>query len=183
MALHAAKHPHSLCCGFLLSLKTEPQNITDAIPVSHTSNYLAPSLQIAYSSVTAYGLERDLIVSGYYQTECETDAGRPDIFSQKIAEKIQDSIAGAVICLLSFDVKSQINICLYQMTDNKWRKRSPESVSVETDPEVLAENIIYSKEKLYRQVVDFDEHLDDISLDWSNARVARRLEHLLADAL
>lgn len=181
MAMHAIKHPHTLCCGFLLSSDEEHHRITDAVPISHTSNYLTPSLEVAYSSVLAYAEDQNLVISGYYQSNKSNESSQPDIFGQRIAEKVQETVPQAVICLLSFGSESQIKADLFHMVDGKWRKKPSDKTVLETDPEVLAENVIYTKERLYRQIVDFDEHLDEISLDWTNAKVAERVEFLLAD--
>ena len=34
------------------------------------------------------------------------------------------------------------------------------------------------KSKAYRQLIDFDNHLDDISLDWNNTHINEMLKHL-----
>lgn len=187
MAMHAIKYPHSVCCGLLLSSGANGEQhegnqeiIVDAIPISHISNYLTPHIEVAFTVVNAYAREQGMVVSGYYQTSSVNECNQPDIFSQRVAEKIQEAYPTALICYINTDTDSQFSLDIYRCGDGKWRRSDVDKMSFETDPEVLAENIIYSKEKLYRQIVDFDEHFDDISLEWTNLRVAQRVKHLVA---
>lgn len=175
MSMHAMKYAHSLCAGLLLSAKgTEEDNlsIVEAIPVSHASKCLAPNLEIAYNAIKKYADKQDLQICGYYQTESVTE----DAFCQKIGEKIVESFPKAVMCYLNFG--KQVTLEPYQYVEGKWRRKQ---YNVETDSELIVDNILFSKEKLYRRIVDFDDHFDNIDLDWTNAILGEKIDKLMTE--
>lgn len=187
--LHAMKYPHYSCSGLLLSPKSNESSanvmkVIEAIPISHASYCLSPNVEVAFNSVNLFALEQDLVISGYYQTDRYNDVGYPDIFSQRITEKICESYPNAVLCYVNFDTtQAQTFLIPHQMVDGKWRRKPLDTFEVEVDPEVIAERILFSKKRLYREVVDFDDHFDDITLDWTNAEVAQIVDRALTDVL
>lgn len=192
VVMHAMKYPHTMCKGLLLSPKpsVEGENgdeqsktrIIDAIPISHASqsNYLTPNTEVAFNSVGVFAQEQELVVSGYYQTERYPDPSEPDLFTQKVTEMICETYPNAVLCLVSFG-DAMASLSLLQLIDGKWRRKPPSSFKVETDPDIIAENILYTKDKLYRKIVDFDDHFDDISLDWTNASIGQKIDFLISN--
>lgn len=209
MVMHTMKYPHSVCCGLLLSPRpneeretdgdhpkehedqgnnseneqqTDTIRIIDAIPISHASHYLAPNIEVALNSVSIFAQEQDLVISGYYQTDRYNEPNCIDAFGQRVTEKIAESYPSAVLCFVSFDGSmARTFLDMHHLIDGKWRRRPAHSYKVEEDPEVIAECILYSKEKLYREIVDFDDHFDNISLDWTNAKISQRIDYLVAN--
>lgn len=201
MAMHAMKYPHSVCCGLLLSPKPSDDSdeneqkdnqvedscdrtakIIDAIPISHASHYLAPNIEVALNSVSIFAQEQELVISGYYQTDRYNEPGCIDAFGQRVTEKIAETYPNAVLCFVSFEgPMAQTILDLHHLVDGKWHRRPPQSFKVENDPDVIAECILYSKEKLYRKIVDFDDHFNNISLDWTNAKISQRIDYLVAN--
>lgn len=209
MVMHAMKYPHSVCCGLLLSPKPVSKNkqdgqgdndsdsngsndeaqdgqtktrIIDAIPISHASHYLAPNIEIALSCVGSYAQDQDLVISGYYQTDKYNETGCIDIFGQRVAEKIAESYPKAVLCFVSFEgPMAQAILDLHHLSEGKWQRRPSQSYQVEEDPDVISECILYTKEKLYRKIVDFDDHFNNISLDWTNSSISQRIDKLVAN--
>lgn len=197
MVMHTMKYPHSVCSGLLLSPKPsitqaggeEDQNdcdgakttrIIEAIPITHNSHYLAPNIEIALNSVSVFAQEQELVISGYYQTE--KNLCHLDVFGQRVTERIAEFYPNAVLCFVGFnDSTAQTILNLHHLIDGKWRSRPEQSYRVENDPEVLAEKILYSKEKLFRKIVDFDDHFNDISQDWTNLKISQRIDHLVAN--
>lgn len=174
MMLHSIKYPHSTCSGLLLSAKSSEDkiDITDAIPISHASHFLEPNIEIAFNSISAYARKQELVIVGYYQTSNEID-----IFSQRIAERISETYPSAVLCLIGSSDDNPHQLDPHQLVDGKWRRKS---FSLEMDCASL-DSVIYSNEKLYRKIVDFDEHFNDISLDWTNASVGQKIDTLVAN--
>lgn len=158
--------------------------IIDIIPVSHASHGLATNLETAFNSVNLYAQDQDLIVSGYYQTDRNNESSSyPDVFCQKIMDKICELHREAVLCLINFDGDDPKTLLVpHQFVDGKWRRKPKSSYRVEIEPGNLCQNIVYSKERLYRHIVDFDEHFNDISLDWTNAKLSQQIDHLIANA-
>lgn len=211
MVMHAMKYPHSICSGLLLSPKSEcneegdnssssenednendhgdsdgnnknKTRIIEAIPISHASHCLAPNIEIAFNSVSVFAQEQELVISGYYQTDRYNESTCPDTFSQRVTEKICETYPNAVLCFVSFEgLLAQSLLDPHSLIDGKWRRKPPHTFRIDCDPEVIAENILYSKEKLYRKIVDFDEHFNNISLDWTNAKISQRIDYLVAN--
>ena len=156
--------------------------IIDAIPISHTSHYLAPNNEVALNSVSIFAQEQELVISGYYQTDRYSDHTCIDAFGQRVTEKISETYPNAVLCFISFEAPTARAILdLLHLVDGKWRRRPQQSFAIENDPDVLANTVLYSKEKLYRKIVDFDDHFDNISLDWTNAKISQRIDYLVAN--
>jgi len=186
MVMHAMKHPHAVCSGILLSSKPEgegDQSVTrvrEAIPISHLSQFLAPSIEIAFNAIKKYAQDQELVISGYYQTDRFNEIGCPDPFNQRVADKIYEHYPNAVLCFVGFE-ESIVQSFLepYQFTDGKWRRKNAREFTIECDLEVIADNILYSRERLYRKIVDFDDHFNDIQLDWTNAFLSQRIDSLV----
>lgn len=156
--------------------------IIEAIPISHASHCLAPNIEIAFNSVSVFAQEQELVISGYYQTDRYTDSSCPDTFSQRVTEKICETYPNAVLCFVSYEgTLAQSLLDPHQLVDGKWRRKPPHTFKVENDPELIAEHIFYSKEKLYRKIVDFDDHFNDIASDWTNAQISQRIDYLVAN--
>jgi hypothetical protein len=211
MILHCIRNPSSVCCGLLLSARSEygdenddtanqensgdannadeqqqqpirTNRIIDAIPISHTSHYLAPNNEVALNSVSIFAQEQELVISGYYQTDRYSDHTCIDAFGQRVTEKISEAYPNAVLCFISFEAPmGRAILDLLHLVDGKWRRRPPHAFTIENDPDVLASTVLYSKEKLYRKIVDFDDHFDNISLDWTNAKISQRIDYLVAN--
>ena len=102
-----------------------------------------------------------------------------DVFSQRIADKIADLSGKSV--LLTFDNKKlgqplEHHALIGQISSNsssnsesgKWRKCPSASLKVDEDSLTLASNFI--RDKVYKDLSDFDNHLDDITQDYLNVR-------------
>lgn len=157
--------------------------IIEAIPISHASHIgNAPIIEIAFNSVSVFAQEQELVICGYYQTDRNISSPEPDIFSQKVTDKICESYPNAVLCFISFESGlPQSLLDPHQLIDGKWRRKAPNTCSIESDPDVIADNILYSKEKLYRKIVDFDDHFNNITLDWTNAKISQKIDYLIAN--
>jgi len=206
MFMHIMKHSHAVCCGLFLSPKPQSGDnegseenkagdqenqssaaiakVIDVVPLLHTSHYLAPAMEIALNSVNIYAQEQELFISGYYQTAKYEHA--LDIFGQRVTEKITETYRDAVLCQVAVLPSQEsrefphIHLDLHQFVDGKWRRKTSQ-YEVENGISLIKEKIIFSKEKLYRQIVDFDDHFNDISLDWTNAKISQRIDYLVAN--
>lgn len=209
MIMHTMKHASSsICSGLLLSPRpksdeeheqeaheggddasddgqqqqsTKTIRIIDAIPISHTSHYIASINEIALNAVSIYAQEQELVISGYYQTELRDPQSCANHFAMRVAEKISETYHNAVLCFVGLDSGGQTLLDLMHLIDGKWRRRPPHSYTVENEQDVLASNVLYTHEKLYRQIVDFDDHFDNIALDWTNAEIGRRIDYLVTN--
>jgi len=61
----------------------------------------------------------------------------------------------------------------------KWRKREGSSLKLEHDSVTLQCAAAVIHKKIYRDLVDFDMHLDDISLDYKNVELNMEIDSCL----
>lgn len=190
IVMHSMKYPHCVCSGLLLSPRREIGiekdkdekellTIAEAIPVSHASQCLTANVDIALHALKSYAQKQDMIISGYYQTDRPNEQGEPDLFSQRMMDKISNLFPKPVLCYLKFNEslsKSILNP--HQYIDGKLRQLNSNSFSVDCDTEFIAEKVLYSRENMYREIIDFDEHFNDISLDWTNAAIGCRIDEI-----
>lgn len=156
--------------------------IIEAIPISHASHCITPNIEIAYNSVNIYAQQQQLVICGFYQTDRYNEPPCSDTFSQRVTEKLSESYPNAVLCLVSFDCSTPHSLLdPHQLIDGKWRRRGPQSYTIEDDPDVIANNIFFSRDKLYRLIVDFDDHFNNLDVDWTNAMISQKIDYLIAN--
>lgn len=180
MSMHSMKYPYATCTGFFLSPangegdKDSKLRIVETIPVTHTSHYSAPNIEIALNAVKAFAIEQELVISGYYHIGTTgDDASSPDLYAQRVCEKISETFPNPILCIVS---PTSLKLLPHQYIDGKWRVKSTHTITIESN----SDSIIHSKDKLHRDIVDFDEHLDNISLDWTNQKIAQKIDLLSA---
>ncbi|KXJ24279.1 ER membrane protein complex subunit 8 [Exaiptasia diaphana] len=179
MLLHAAKYPHKAVNGVLLgeeSIQDSEVYAQDAIPLFHQCLGLAPMLEVALNQVDSYCKASGLQIVGYFQANEHIDNNSPDGIAYKIGEKITDHCANG--CLLMIDNTKlsvscdDVAIKCYIVQDNKWKLIDKDlSVAGGDDTLNLTSDLIEGK--AYQSLVDFDNHLDDMSLDWLNHDINR----------
>lgn len=76
------------------------------------------------------------------------------------------------LCLESIAIK------LAQFTDGKYKVVDPQKILLNPDHTLDACSILLSK-RSYVDLVDFDNHLDDISLDWKNEQMNTEIRNIL----
>lgn len=200
IVMHVMKHCHTTCTGLLLSPNPKVSSrqgdtqegssnrlvIIDSIPLfHHGTNSTTPNYEIALNSVAVYAQHQQLRISGIYQANRAESDNTPDIFSRRITEKISEAgNENAVLCMIDNygfqSMEAHSILRPYQLVDGRLKPTNT-SVTVEgNNNERLNKEILLSKDKLYRAIVDFDDHLDDISLDWTNARVTQKIDYLCA---
>ena len=101
-----------------------------------------------------------------------------DNFSQRIADKISDHCPNAVLVTidnkhLGKEMKSHALI-VQQNIDGKWRSKDRNAIRLEKETlDALAELIA---KKLHKEIVDYDNHLDDISRDFLNVELNMEID-------
>ena len=110
-----------------------------------------------------------LVISGLYHAHDNLRDNHVDTFSQKIADKIAENIPGTILVTidskkLSLNIESHALIVhQHEAASGKWKRREG-SVRLEHDNVTLQCATAVIHKKIYRDIVDFDTHLDDISL-------------------
>jgi len=193
MLMHAAKYPSSSINGVLLSKVgggRNPVKYVDCIPMLHINTALAPMAEVALAQIEAEVSGCGLMISGLYHAHDNLRDNHVDTFSQKIADRIAENVAtagggGAVIVTLD-SKKLSLNIdhhaLLVQQHDTnsgKWKKRDVGSIRLEHDSVTLQCAAAVIHKKIFRDLVDFDMHLDDISLDYKNVEINMEIDSCL----
>lgn len=188
LALHALKHPAAAVNGLLVGRLADPAaspavvSVADAVPLSHQPHHLPllPTLELALTLVEDHFQAQGLAVVGYYHA----NARRDDADLPAVAKRVGDHIfryfpRAAVLLLDNVKLEEVVKgssrdavVQLYTRDSSKsWRQAGSDGSSQLELKEpstnvVLADHVTTKK---WQQVVDFDDHLDDISKDWLNA--------------
>ncbi|KAE8777493.1 ER membrane protein complex subunit 8/9 [Hordeum vulgare] len=188
LALHALKHPAAAVNGLLVGRLADPAaspaavvSVADAVPLSHQPHHLPllPTLELALTLVEDHFQPQGLAVVGYYHA----NARRDDADLPAVAKRVGDHIfryfpRAAVLLLDNVKLEEVVKgnsrdavVQLYTRDSSKsWRQAGSDGSSQLKLKEpstnvVLADHVTTKK---WQQVVDFDDHLDDISKDWLN---------------
>jgi hypothetical protein len=190
--LHALKHPTNAVSGVLVgkvagsavdnanttenseeSFKVE---IVDAVPLFHGQHGLLPMLELALSQVEDYlSLEKEgLVIVGYYHANERFDDYELSPLARRIAEHIARYTPQAGVLLLDNRLLGALKkgtnkkpvVQLYTRDAARgWRENGDLTLKEATANSILAD---YISEKRQHALVDFDDHLADISKDWLN---------------
>jgi len=165
--LHTAKYPHEAVNGILLSTNTEDDSnkvmFVDAIPLFHMALGLSPMCEIALEQIESYCSAQGLRITGYYQANEHYKNTSSNFVANRICEKIADRFGQVQFAMvdnrrLSLDMISSAIVM---------KNREKTSVSLESD-EVCGVASCLLQSRAFRQLVDFDNHLDDVTADWRN---------------
>jgi hypothetical protein len=181
IVLHAVKYPHSAIRGFLLGKRQGQQNppiVVDAIPALHGSLLNAP-LEILLITLDTYCTEHKLQIVGiYFANDRLNDTSFDDIFA-KTGERLHSVFPNPVILQVDNSKLSLVpkNICLkaFNYDSKTWKPSSCFLTNEETGLRTASRAI---EEKVYREIVDFEVHLDDPSLDIFNAEITEKIRQL-----
>uniref|UniRef100_A0A7S2WTW0 MPN domain-containing protein n=1 Tax=Rhizochromulina marina TaxID=1034831 RepID=A0A7S2WTW0_9STRA len=185
VVLHAVKHPHCGVSGFLLGSVEDGGRrvlVADAVPLFH-SHPLAPGLEAAAQLVTAAGGK----IVGFYESNASASTkGTYSLVGERAMQTIEAECAGAVlVCLVSERLAQPKDHALQVLRrgggrwDVKLRARDADSQDV-TMPLALQLCREAVSLGLHEKLVDFDDHLEDVSKNPLNPAVAGDLGQLVA---
>ncbi|GAN09647.1 UPF0172-domain-containing protein [Mucor ambiguus] len=176
--LHAAKYPSSDVCGVLLGKNTaDGLLVKTAIPFFHHWTTVTPMLEIALKQTNLYAKKNDLNIVGWYHGNARSDDTVLPERAIKVTETIKrNNQDKAIIFLINNKQLAHLEadesaITPFVYTDNQWRKLKEPFTSNNLDA-TLNEKDTYSKVRglfsssAYNRIHDFDEHVDDVSLNW-----------------
>ncbi|ORZ20283.1 hypothetical protein BCR42DRAFT_389511 [Absidia repens] len=154
--IHAAKYPFDQVCGLLLGIieKETVTKVTTAVPLFHHWTTLTPMLDIALQQVEVYAKKKQLQIVGWYQA----NVGMDDVSLQENAIKVNNEKLGSM-------EKVTDALVVYDYVELQWRinrDQFKDQVKQEYLPKVYG--LLNSSG--YLRVVDLDDHLENISLDW-----------------
>uniref|UniRef100_A0A0D9W314 MPN domain-containing protein n=1 Tax=Leersia perrieri TaxID=77586 RepID=A0A0D9W314_9ORYZ len=187
LALHALKHPAAAVNGLLVGRLLDGADaaavvsVADAVPLCHHPHHLPllPTLELALTLVEDHFAAQGLAVVGYYHANARSGDAELPLVAKRVGDHIFRSFPRAAVLLLDNKkleeaVKGKSRepvVQLYTRDSSKsWRQAGSDGSSQLTLKEpstnmVLADHVTTKK---WQQVVDFDDHFDDISKDWLN---------------
>lgn len=182
MILHAAKYPHCAINGLLLGRLSKDKDellVTDAVPLFHVCLHVSPMAEIALTQVDQAASNENLTIAGYYVANESISDLSIDKAANKIADKIAENFSSA--CFIVVDNKHLTlsmetpGIAVSQYNDGKWRGKD-----YKVDNEVLDTAAALLEQRAFKALVDFDNHLDDVSQDWKNKDLNKLIDDVAA---
>ncbi|XP_012710557.2 ER membrane protein complex subunit 8 [Fundulus heteroclitus] len=184
MLLHTAKYPHCAVNGLLVAEKTKekkkdghggPVLCVDCVPLFHGTLALAPMLEVALTLIDSWCKENNYVIVGYYQANEQTQDSRPNQVAQKVAARISENFNEAVIVMvdssrLTMSCFEPI-VFIYDHVENKWKNREVTTDAFEDWNEAQTITSALLVGRSYENLIDFDNHLDDLRNDWTNPAI------------
>jgi len=183
--LHAAKYPHCCINGVLLatasSSKTKEIEFVDAIPLFHNTLNLTPMAEIALTQVDQVASTQGLIIAGYYTAHENIRENSLEKANHRMSDKIAENFSAA--CLVVVDNRKlspqldNLALKIAQFSDGKYRAVDINRILL--DPiHTLDVCTSLLEQQSYKSLVDFDNHLDDISQDWTNCHINKEIAEI-----
>jgi len=189
MVLHSAKHPGSVNGVLLGQTLADGSEVfaSDIIPLLHHWTSFSPMMEIGLDLARSNAEERQLKLVGYYQASDRPDDERVLIpVGSKVASILRKEFDAAFAIVIDSSsimtgVPSLIPF-LPTTSEGSWTRR-PSIGGVPASPSVSPENVpqfrleeperssgavlpAIHEQCLHRQFGDFDDHLEDVSIDW-----------------
>ncbi|XP_052741795.1 ER membrane protein complex subunit 8/9 homolog [Bicyclus anynana] len=190
--LHAAKYPHCAVNGVLLAdgsniksgNKNQDLDIVDSIPLFHHSHYVSPMAEIALTQIELQAQQDNRVIAGYYAA-CENfrDNTVEKCPGQKIAEKIVEYFPSAVFIVV--DNKRMVQnldtpaIKIHKYSEGKWKPKDANKVLFQS--QYVLETVSHLlQRRVQKDLVDFDNYLDDSTQDWTNLGIEKLIASINA---
>lgn len=179
LVLHSLKHPTSAVNGVLIgrvNTSNDVVEVTDAVPLFHSHIPLLPQLEISLIMIEEYFSAKGLNIVGYFHANERSDDSELGGVAKNIGDHICRYFPQAAILLLDnkkLDAlkKSKDRSAILQLyvrdTSKNWKLVQSDRFSLK-EPAANLVLLDYIESEKWNGIVDFDDHLDDISKDWLN---------------
>lgn len=186
LVLHALKHKTSTVNGVLLgrfaSHNEEVLEISEAVPLFHSQIALLPPLEIALLQIEEYFGVQGLSIVGYFHANERFDDRELCNVAKNVGDHISRYFPQAAVLLLDNMKLEALQsgkdggpvMQLYTRDASKgWKPVVADGKSRFTLKEPSANVVLhdYIISEKWHDIVDFDDHLDDISKDWLNTEL------------
>eukprot|EP01134_Creolimax_fragrantissima_P003366 CFRG3366T1 len=178
--LHAAKNAHTSVNGALVgNVIGDEVCIVDAIPLFHTRLMLPAMMEVALAQVDAYCVSKQLKLVGYYHGDVDVPSTGTvplvDPTAKLIADKVNSQYKHACVVKVDnarFKAPFADSLQLFTRQENGgWTNSSqgkPGQATIIVDSSGAVDALQSNTD---RSLVDFENHLEDISLDWLNTQI------------
>lgn len=192
IVLHALKYPQYSVRGVLLgynlnksnnfdqSDKTISNNFTvrvvDAIPAIH-NNLVASNIETLFIHLDVYCEEENLKIVGlYFANQLLHDSAFDELWGRIAIDKLRFPVA-LQIENLKLSLNSNSSCLLAFQYDGKWKEKT---CVLENNEDTITITSIAIQNKLYRELTDFENHLDQPqTADFYNTDLNLKLETIL----
>lgn len=185
--LHAAKYPHCAINGLLLAKQKSKGDsgsaelrIEDVIPLFHICLHVSPMSEVALILVDQIAASKGLVLAGYYMANEHLNDISTDRPAHRIADKIAENFGNALMVVVdNREVTLTMEtspLRISQYSDGKWKTK--DMADVVYDPPITQGTLLpfLLKAEFYRNLVDFDDHLDHVNLDLENKKLNKLIE-------
>ncbi|KMT18271.1 hypothetical protein BVRB_2g024360 [Beta vulgaris subsp. vulgaris] len=181
LVLHALKHKSSSVNGVLVGrfdASKEVVQISDAVPLFHSNIGLLPPLEIALMQIEEHYSSQGLSLVGYFHANERADDSDLNNVAKNIGDHLCRYFPQAGVLLLDNKklealpkVKDRTPVMqLYSRDGSKWKvEDSGRLVMKEPSANIIL--LDYVSTQKWEDIVDFDDHLDNISEDWLNVEL------------
>ena len=179
---HTLKYQHYSVNGLLLgSQNGDKVLVQDAYPLFHSGHGLAPMLEIALIQLdTNFG--NKLSIVGYYNAFENCKQQTPDIHCERIMDKLSEHFKQSFLLLVDNHALGKIKeegsdlpFHVFNRQDSSLRLNAKIKV-FSNEHYIIAQQVI--GKMLFDVCVDFDDHLEDPKLDWSNVKITEVIDSL-----
>ncbi|MFT7806895.1 ER membrane protein complex subunit 8 [Arapaima gigas] len=191
MLLHAAKYPHCAVNGLLVAERQRerrrdghsvPLLYVDCVPLFHGTLALAPMLEVALNLIDTWCKENRYVIAGYYQANERSKDFRPNQVAEKVAARISENFSEAALIMVdnsrfTMDCYEPI-LTIFEHHENKWKSRDSTVDCCEDWEEAQKITAALLENRSYENLIDFDNHLDDLRNDWTNPEINKSVLHL-----
>ncbi|XP_017003077.2 ER membrane protein complex subunit 8/9 homolog [Drosophila takahashii] len=186
LIFHAAKYPHQAVNGLLLAEKTSKGSlveIVDAIPLFHQCLHVTPMAEVALMQIDAYAEREGLVIGGYYTApENFYDNQVDKTPAAKIADKIQENFKNACFAVVDNKLMTlqhdRAAVQVYSCAGDSGSRWTKAKYTLSQSSQTLEGVSLLLKRGAMRDLVDFDNHLDNPENDWTNDFLNQSLNDL-----
>ncbi|GFQ03066.1 er membrane protein complex subunit 8/9 homolog [Phtheirospermum japonicum] len=181
LVLHALKHRTSAVNGVLIgrsSANGSTVEIVDSVPLFHSQIGLLPPLEIALIMIEEYYGEKGLSIVGYFHANERYDDFELPGVGKNIGDHITRYFPQAALLLLDNKRLEDLPngkdrspvMQLYTKDASSWKVVGSKGSNQLALKEPSANTVLldYISSGKWKDIIDFDDHLDDISKDWLN---------------
>ncbi|KAI3769129.1 hypothetical protein L6452_00229 [Arctium lappa] len=179
LILHALKHKTSSVNGVLIGrLSGDVVEITESVPLFHCSQIgLLPPLEIALIMIEEYYSAQGLSIVGYFHANERFDDLELGTVAKNIADHIYRYFPQAAVLLLdnkklgALRNKKDTAPVMQLYTRDSSRNWNVANRITTKEPSANILLMDFTSSEKWNDIVDFDDHLDDISKDWLNSEL------------
>ncbi|XP_026733754.1 ER membrane protein complex subunit 8/9 homolog [Trichoplusia ni] len=190
--LHAAKYPHCAVNGVLLAdatkirdgAKNQDVDIVDTVPLFHINHYVSPMAEVALTQIETLAQTNNRIIAGYYAA-CENfkDNTTDKCPGQKIAEKIVEHFPSAVFVVIDNRKMMQHLVTsalrMHTFVEGKWKPVDQNRFGFHS--RYVLDTVSHLLQRgVQKDLVDFDNYLDDVTQDWTNLGIEKLIASINA---